>query len=99
MEYLLTVKDKMLPFLSGRLLTVKRYPEGVGASGFYQKSAPMHAPHFVRKAREGNDIHIICENDETLLWLGNQAAIEFHIPFNTVDSTFPREIIFDLDPP
>ena len=98
-EYLLTVKDKMLPFLSGRLLTVKRYPEGVGASGFYQKSAPMHAPQFVRKAREGDDIHIICENDETLLWLGNQAAIEFHIPFNTVDSTFPKEIIFDLDPP
>ncbi|WP_455661402.1 non-homologous end-joining DNA ligase [Pradoshia sp.] len=99
MEYLLTVKDKMLPFMSGRLLTVKRYPEGVGASGFYQKSAPEHAPQFVRKVKDGDDIHIICENEETLLWLGNQAAIEFHIPFNTVDSVCPSDIVFDLDPP
>ena len=99
MEYLLTVKDFMLPFLSGRLLTVKRYPGGVGASGFYQKSAPEHAPGFVRKVKVENDAHIICENDQTLLWLGNQAAIEFHIPFNTIESVYPSDIVFDLDPP
>ena len=99
MEYLLTVKENMLPFLTGRLLTVKRYPEGVGASGFYQKSAPEHAPEFVRKVKVNSDSCIICENEQTLLWLGNQAAIEFHIPFNKVDTIFPSDIIFDLDPP
>lgn len=99
MEYLLAVKDRMLPFLSGRLLTVKRYPEGVGASGFYQKAAPEHAPAFVQKVTVEDDSHIICRNAQTLLWLGNQAAIEFHIPFNTVDSLYPCEIVFDLDPP
>ncbi|MGO4373064.1 hypothetical protein AB4Z21_20335 [Paenibacillus sp. MCAF20] len=31
--------------------------------------------------------------------LGNQAAIEFHIPFHTIGTEHPIDIVFDLDPP
>ena len=43
--------------------------------------------------------YVICNNIETLLWLGNQLAIEFHIPFQTIHTNKPTEIVFDLDPP
>lgn len=43
--------------------------------------------------------YIMCNDLETLLWLGNQLALEFHIPFQTVHTNNPTEIVFDLDPP
>lgn len=42
---------------------------------------------------------IVCNDLESLLWLGNQLAVEFHIPFNTINTNKPTEIVFDLDPP
>lgn len=99
MDYLLSVSDFMLPFLKDRLLTVKRYPEGVGSEGFYQKSTPDYAPGFVKTAMNHDINYTVCDNIETLLWLGNQAAIEFHIPFNEIEKQNPTEIVFDLDPP
>lgn len=99
LDYLLMAAEKMLPFLQNRLLTVKRYPDGVEAEGFYQKSTPEYAPEFVEKVLHNGNLFTICDSTETLLWLGNQATIEFHIPFNTYQSNYPAEIVFDLDPP
>jgi len=43
--------------------------------------------------------HIIVDTVESLLWLGNMAALEFHIPFNTMSSPDnPDALVFDLDP-
>ena len=42
---------------------------------------------------------ILVNNLQSLLWMGNHGALEYHIPFQTVDSAFPNEIVFDLDPP
>ncbi|MFK4997821.1 hypothetical protein ACI2OX_11320 [Bacillus sp. N9] len=43
--------------------------------------------------------YIVCNDLQTLIWLGNQLAIEFHIPFQTIHSKYVSEIVFDLDPP
>ncbi|MGV2516553.1 UNVERIFIED_CONTAM: ATP-dependent DNA ligase, partial [Bacillus subtilis] len=43
--------------------------------------------------------YTVCNDPQTLLWLGNQLAMEFHIPFETRDTDRPVEIVFDLDPP
>ena len=99
LDYLLTISDSMLPFLKDRLLTIKRYPEGVSSEGFYQKSTPDYAPGFVKTALNHNINYTVCNNIETLLWLGNQSAIEYHIPFNKINDWNPAEIVFDLDPP
>lgn len=97
--YLREISPYMLPFLKDRLLTVIRYPHGMFGEAFYQKNCPDYAPEFVHTyTSEGIDF-ILCNNLKTLVWLGNQLAIEFHIPFQTIHSKGPSEIVFDLDPP
>ncbi|WP_368297095.1 DNA ligase D [Cytobacillus firmus] len=98
-HFLGEVAPYMLPFLKNRLLTVIRYPHGIFAEPFYQKNCPDYAPDFVEtEMSEGID-YIVCNNLKTLLWLGNQLAFEYHIPFKTIASSGPSEIVFDLDPP
>lgn len=97
--YLREVSPYMLPFLKNRLLTVIRYPHGMYGEAFYQKNCPDYAPDFVETFNEEGIDYIVCNNLKTLIWLGNQLAIEYHIPFQTIDSNGPSEIVFDLDPP
>jgi bifunctional non-homologous end joining protein LigD len=54
---------------------------------------------FVQTLEDEGIHYILCNQLETLIWLGNQLAIEFHIPFQTIKSKGPSEIVFDLDPP
>ena len=98
-HYLREISPYMLPFLKNRLLTVIRYPHGMFGEAFYQKNVPDYAPDFVETASSEGIEYIVCNNMKTLLWLGNQIAIEFHIPFQTINSKGPEEIVFDLDPP
>ncbi len=99
LDYLLAISPYMLPFLKNRYLTVIRYPHGMYGEPFYQKNCPDYAPDFIkRKVHDGID-YIICNDVDTLAWLGNQLAFEFHIPFSTFMSNGPSEIVFDLDPP
>ena len=53
---------------------------------FYQKNAPAHTPDWVEtfswKTSRGRTInYILCNNLETLVWLGNQACLEYHLAF------------------
>ncbi|WP_436372417.1 DNA ligase D [Cytobacillus sp. BC1816] len=98
-HFLREIAPYMLPFLKNRLLTVIRYPHGIFAEPFYQKNCPDYAPDFVETETSEGINYIICNNLQTLLWLGNQLAFEFHIPFKTIYSNGPSEIVFDLDPP
>ncbi|WP_339199318.1 DNA ligase D [Solibacillus sp. FSL R5-0449] len=97
--YLQTVSPMLLPFLRERLLTVIRYPHGVPGESFYQKNYTENLPDFVTTQLVDDTHFILCNNIESLLWLGNQLALEFHIPFQPVNSEQPTEIVFDLDPP
>jgi bifunctional non-homologous end joining protein LigD len=98
-HYLRTVSQFMLPFLTNRLLTVIRYPHGMFGEPFYQKNCPDYAPELVATHFHEGISYIVCSNLDTLIWLGNQLAIEFHIPFQTIHTNGPSEIVFDLDPP
>lgn len=97
--YLREISPYMLPFLTDRLLTVIRYPHGMFGEAFYQKNCPDYAPDFVKTCADEGIDYILCNNLKTLVWLGNQLAIEFHVPFQTINSKGPSEIVFDLDPP
>ncbi|MBU8771153.1 DNA ligase D [Cytobacillus oceanisediminis] len=98
-HFLREIAPYMLPFLKKRLLTVIRYPHGIFAEPFYQKNCPDYAPDFVETEMSEGINYIVCNNLQTLLWLGNQLAFEYHIPFKTIYSNGPSEIVFDLDPP
>ncbi|MBA2175014.1 DNA ligase D [Halobacillus locisalis] len=97
--YLRSIAPYFLPWMNEKKLTVIRYPDGIHESSFFQKHLPEHAPDFVGAWVESGETFITCQNVEALLWLGNQAAIEFHLPFQKAGGTHPDEIVFDLDPP
>lgn len=99
LHYLSVVAPHILPFLKDRLLTVIRFPNGVNKESFYQKNCPEYAPKYVETSTSQGIEYINCSNLPTFFWLGNQAAIEFHIPFQKIHSKNPNEIVLDLDPP
>lgn len=99
LHYLQIISPYLLPFLRNRPLTLIRFPHGVPGESFYQKSSPEKIPAFVSTGRVEDLNYLVCNNLETLLWLGNQLALELHIPFQTLQTEHPTEIVFDLDPP
>lgn len=98
--YFIAVAPRMLPFVENRLLTTIRYPHGfIGKERFYQKNKPDYAPDFIASYKKDKIDYIVCNDLSTLVWLGNQLALEYHLPFETIGSAYPLEIVFDLDPP
>ncbi|MGA8764433.1 MAG: non-homologous end-joining DNA ligase [Candidatus Sulfotelmatobacter sp.] len=104
-DYYVRIAPALLPHLTGRALTRKRYPNGVDEEFFYEKNAPMHRPDWVKTVpvwSEGNrrTVHYILANDlATLVWLANLAAIELHPSLALAkDIECPTMMVFDLDP-
>lgn len=98
-RYMREISSFILPFLRNRTLTVIRYPHGVFGEPFYQKNCPDYAPNFIQTYHQENIDYIVCNDLKTLMWLANQLAIEYHIPFSTINNPYVSEIVFDLDPP
>jgi bifunctional non-homologous end joining protein LigD len=98
-HYLREVSPSMLPFLQNRALTVIRYPHGMFGEAFYQKNCPDYAPEFIQTHMDEGIDYIVCNDLKSLVWLGNQLAIEYHLPFHTIHSVKASEIVLDLDPP
>jgi bifunctional non-homologous end joining protein LigD len=102
-DYLDAFADRIVPLVAGRPLTIKRVRPG--SAPFMQKNVAKGAPDWVRTVtvwseaahREVNQV--LCDDRRTLLWLANQRAVEFHVPFFCVDEDQPTGLVLDLDPP
>lgn len=87
--YLAAIAPHMLRHLADRPVFVTRAPHGVDDKRFFQKKFP-DAPEFVLSRAvwsSDNDAAIdllFVDNLATLLWLGQQAALEFHVWFSRV---------------
>jgi bifunctional non-homologous end joining protein LigD len=104
-EYYTRVAPYVLGHLRGRPLTLKRYPNGVEESYFYEKQCPSHRPDWVRTAavysRSNSRTIDFCLADDlpTLVWLANLADLELHTSLALAgDVTQPTVLAFDLDP-
>lgn len=104
-DYYLRIAPAMIPHLSGRPLTLKRYPNGVDGMFFYEKRCPVHRPKWVATGKvwsEGNNDYInycVVEDKPTLAWLGNIACLEMHTLLSKLpDVKSPTSMVFDLDP-
>ncbi len=84
-RYLAAVSRFMLPHLKDRPLTMIRMPEGIHGERFYQKhwdqalpeyveTIPIFTDHLSASAR-----YILVNNLPTLLWLGQNGTLEFHV--------------------
>lgn len=102
-KYYERIADKMLPFLKDRPLTLHRFPSGINASGFYQKSTSDYFPDFIETIQipteEGENTQILCNSKKSLIYLANQGTISFHIWLAKKDKLHkPDKVVFDLDP-
>jgi bifunctional non-homologous end joining protein LigD len=104
-DYYVRIAPALVPHLSGRALTMKRYPDGVDGQFFYEKNAPKHRPDWVNTVpvwSEGNrrTMHYVEVSDlPTLVWLANLASLELHPSLaRAKDVASPTAMAFDLDP-
>lgn len=104
-DYYIRIAPAIIPHLSGRALTMKRYPNGVDSEYFYEKNAPKHRPDWVNTVpvwSHGNNrtMHYVEVSDlPTLVWLANLAALELHPSLALAkDVACPTMMVFDLDP-
>lgn len=103
-DYYSRVGTRMIPFLSGRALTVERYPKGLGSEGFMQKNAPDHYPEDLISRHEvpkegGVTVYPVIHSAEAIGFFANLGVITFHVPPGRLDQEHPDWIIWDLDPP
>ena len=105
-DYLQAVSEDMLPWLRERPLTMVRAPDGVTGERYFQKAAPTYTPSWIRTTRipapsAKRDVdYIVCQDLPTLIWLGNQAVLEFHTaPVRRDRLDRPDLLVMDIDPP
>ena len=97
------VADVMLPHLSGRPITMERFPSGIGAKGFLQKDVVKGFPEWLKRVeapKKGGTVHYALAGDRrSLLWLANQNTITMHVwPSRAPRIDTPDVCVFDLDP-
>lgn len=104
--YLAAVAELMLPWLRERPLTLVRAPDGVEGERYYQKDTPKYAPSWIRTvtlaapSARRDVAYTVCNGEDTLAWLGNQAALEFHpAPVRRDRLERPDQLTVDIDPP
>jgi bifunctional non-homologous end joining protein LigD len=106
-DYYARVGPAMVPHLSGRAVTLRRFPEGVEDldSAFFEKRCPKHRPKWVKTAsvragpNAGKIDFCVCDGLPTLIWMAQLAAIELHPSLSLARApTRPTVLAFDLDP-
>ena len=103
-DYYVRVASAMLPHVQGRGVTLRRYPNGVDGTSFFEKRSPDHRPAWIGTAlgpgdRKGGIQYLVIDEVATLAWVGNMAALEVHAPMaRAVDIDAPTMVVFDLDP-
>ena len=103
-QYYAAVAPVIVPHLGGRPVTLRRFPEGIDESGWYQHECPPGAPAWVRTrvvTWPSGRAWTFCavEDPATLVWLANLGTIELHPFFVLAERPDePTAVIFDLDP-
>jgi bifunctional non-homologous end joining protein LigD len=100
----------MLPHMSGRPVTLERFPNGIGAKGFIQKDVAKGFPEWLRRVevwrrepragREETPVHYaLAFEARDLVWMANQNSITPHVWASRVpELDAPDCCLFDLDP-
>jgi bifunctional non-homologous end joining protein LigD len=103
-DYLDGVRDRIIPVLTDRPLSVIRVHRGQEA--FMQKNVPKYTPSWVPTIKfwaetSNREVsYALCNDRRTLLWFANQRAVEYHPTL--VRAERPDRVthlVIDLDPP
>src|SRR6476646_6132133 len=103
-DYLDGVRDRIIPALEDRPLSVIRVHRGQDA--FMQKNVPKYTPDWVQTVQywaetSKRDVsYALCNDRRTLLWFANQRAVEYHPALVRAEQPDRQtHLILDLDPP
>lgn len=103
-DYLEAVGDRLIRELADRPLSVIRVHRG--GEPFMQKNVPKYTPSWVRTVQlwaqtSHRDVsYAVCDDLRTLLWFGNQRAVEYHPTLVKADCwDDPDYLVLDIDPP
>jgi bifunctional non-homologous end joining protein LigD len=93
----------ILPHLSGRPITMERYPAGISEKGFWQKDISKGFPSWLQRVevpkKDGVVHHPVVTDTRSLLWVTNQNTVTQHVWTSRIpDLPFPDLCVFDLDP-
>lgn len=104
-DYYEAAADHVLPWLQDHPLVLRRFPDGIGGEGFYQKQVPEHFPDWVttvaveKSGGERQDL-TVCDSKATLVYLANLGTLSLHPWLSRVDRLdHPDLLVVDLDPP
>src|SRR5262245_40301957 len=105
-HYLAAVSELALPWLRDRPLTLVRAPDGVDGERYFQKAASSYTPAWIPRVTipapsANRDVDfLVCNDPQTLAWVGNQAALERHpAPVRRNRPARPDLLVVDIDPP
>lgn len=103
-DYLDAVRDRLVPELTRRPLSVIRVHRGQEA--FMQKNVPRYTPDWVPTVElwagssKRTVRYAVCDDRRTLVWFANQRAVEYHPMLVRVDRLDRvTHLVLDLDPP
>ena len=103
-DYLDGVAERIIPTLRDRPLSVIRVQRD--EAPFMQKNLPKYAPDWVERVTlwaesSKRDVsYALCNDVRTLIWFGNQRAIEYHPTLIRInDPERVTDLVLDLDPP
>lgn len=102
-DYHLAVAPALVTHLRDRPVMLQRFPEGIGAGGFYQKDKGRGMPEWIRTVevpKKGGVVnHPVVDDTASLLALTNLSAISFHRWLSRADRLDrPDLLVVDLDP-
>ncbi len=101
-SYYSRIAPVMVPHIADRVVTRLRFPDGVGEGtfSFYETNAPVGTPEWIRRVTVGTSDglidYVVADDQATVVWLANLAALELHVPQWTVRSATPRAGVVDL---
>ena len=108
--YYRTVAPRMLPLISGRPVTMQRFPDGIGKGGFLQKQVGRHFPDWIERVTAPNRrtrqatvreqvTYVVCRHPDELAYLANHVCVTPPVWLSrTPDIHHPDQMVFDLDP-
>jgi bifunctional non-homologous end joining protein LigD len=102
-SYYEAIAPVLLPHISGRPLTMERYPGGIGVKGFWQKDVSKGFPDWLERVevpkKDGVVHHLLVNDTRSLLWMVNQNTITAHVSVSRTPALDrPDVCVLDLDP-
>ena len=112
--YYAAVANVMVPHLTGRPATRKRWPDGVTGEAFFVKQVEAGIPVWLSRVQithhRAAAFYPVLDTPAALAWLGQVAALEVHVPQWRIPEPSgpggvagraehsPDRVVFDLDP-